>query len=216
MHSDENHVAGIVSVSDEFDVVVAGPNGIVERWVDRSEEVAMAESIMRLRKWRTTLVVLEMRDARDFAAACALCAAGHVVALIHPEQVRDAAVGGGQSMDAETLIRFAVEKKPMLFNLLDQEVNEHREIDAQVRSLRATLDAERRRLQRIAPETQPEVQQHIDWLVDGIADGELDVRRMATRMMQRMQRLSRMQTVRAEDRVWADKCVLEARLEDFL
>jgi len=130
----------------------------------------IAELVARLAPTRPALVVLEATGGLEYAAAAALAAAGHSVAVVNPRQARDFAKATGRlaktdTIDAAGLALFAQRLRPEPRPLPDEQAREFEALLQRRRQLLEMRTAEQNRLAAApAAQVRASLQAHIDWL----------------------------------------------------
>lgn len=119
------------------------------------------------------LIVLEATGGLQERAAAALAAAGHLVAVVNPRQVRAFAKAAGRlaktdRLDATVIAQFAQAMQPEPRPLPDAERQELIDLVARRRQLVEMRATERTRRSQLAPALRGRLDEHIDWLSQAI------------------------------------------------
>jgi transposase len=137
--------------------------------------------VSRLVEERPVLVIVEATGGFERAVVGALAAAGLLVAVVNPRQVRDFARATGKlaktdALDAEVLARFAQAIQPTPKPLPDEEIRALQGILARRRQLVGMLTAENNRLHSASKPVAKRIAAHIKWLQKELSrtDGDLD------------------------------------------
>lgn len=131
-------------------------------------------------KGRPCLVVLEATGGLQNRAAAMLAAAGLLVAVVNPRQVRDFAKATGclaktDKLDALAIARFASAVRPEPRPLADTERQGLIDLVARRRQLVEMRAAEKTRRLRIAPALHQRLDDHIAWLTRAIEELDLEI-----------------------------------------
>lgn len=143
------------------------------------DEVGLATLVAELRA-RSCLVVLEATGGLQDRAAVALAAAGLLVAVVNPRQVRDFAKATGRlaktdALDAQAIAQFASAVRPEPRPLPDAERQGLIDLVARRRQLVEMRAAEKMRRSRITPALRQRLEDHIAWLTSAIQDLDLEI-----------------------------------------
>jgi transposase len=179
---DSTHTAlfvGIDVAKDRLDVHLR-PSG--QSWRLAHDEAHLPELAEHLGQLRPRLVVLEATGRLHRRVAAVLAAAGLPVAVVNPRQIRDFARATGRlaktdTLDAETIARFAEAVQPAPRPLPDAAALRLQALVARRRQLTGMLVAEKnRRFQATDPVLRAHLEAHVAWLEAALAevDGELD------------------------------------------
>jgi len=161
------HFVGIDVSKDRLDVA-ALPSGA--RFAVTYDESGLAEITKQLRDFPDVLIVLEATGGIETAAAVALAAGGHAVAVVNPRQVRDFARAIGRlaktdRIDAEVLALFADRIRPEARPLADDALRGLEALVTRRRQVLQMLLAEKARLPQAAErDVRVGIEQHIKWL----------------------------------------------------
>lgn len=134
-----------------------------------NDTVGIAQICDHLRERAPTLVVLEATGGLEVPLAAALAAAGLVVAVVNPRQVRDFAKAVGQlaktdRLDAHLLARFAEVVRPEPRPLPDADAQNLSALLTRRQQVITMLVAEQQRLPTTTAALRPRVEAHIAWL----------------------------------------------------
>ncbi len=169
---------GIDVSKSRLDVAV-DPSG--EHWQVANQESSFPQLVERLRTLTPELVVMEATGGYERPVAAALWAAGLLVAVVNPRQVRDFAKATGQlaktdKLDAAVLARFAAAVQPPARPPANQEAARLEALVVRRRQLVEMITAERQRLQVSLQVTRPGIKAHLAWLKQQLdsLDRELD------------------------------------------
>lgn len=137
-------------------------------------------AVVALLRERPCLVVLEATGGLQARAAVMLAAAGLLVAVVNPRQVRDFAKATGRlaktdALDAMAIAHFAQAVRPEPRPLADAERQELIDLVARRRQLVEMRAAEKMRRSRMAPALRKRLDEHIAWLTSAIDDLDLEI-----------------------------------------
>ena len=140
----------------------------------------VAELCQRLGGLAPCLVVLEATGGLQERVAAALAAAGVLVAVVNPRQVRDFARARGRlaktdRIDAEIIAAFAEQIRPEPRPLADPDRKVLIDLVARRRQLVEMRTAEKIRRSQIAAHLRPGLEEHLEWLSKAIADLDNDI-----------------------------------------
>jgi transposase len=126
------------------------------------------------------LVVLEATGGLQERVAITLAAAGFLVAVVNPRQVRSFARAIGRlaktdRIDAEIIALFAAQVRPEPRPLPDEERRALIDLVARRRQLVEMRAAEKIRRSQIAAHLRPGLEAHLEWLAQAIADLDNDI-----------------------------------------
>lgn len=145
-----------------------------------NDEAGIAALCGRLRDLGPCLAVLEATGALQERAAAGLCAAGILVAVVNPRQVRDFARATGRlaktdRLDAQVIAAFAQAVKPEPRPLPDAERQLLIDLVTRRRQLVEMRAAEKIRRPQVAPALKPSLEAHIAFLDQEISalDGDI-------------------------------------------
>jgi transposase len=170
--------AGIDVSKDILDLAVL-PTG--EKRQYSNDETGIEKLVIRLKKIKVNLVVMEPTGGLEMPSAAALTLEGIKVAVVNARQVRDYAKATGKlaktdKLDALMMAEFAAVIKPPVRELRDEETQEIKAIVSRRRQLLEMLTAEKNRL-AIAPKSlKPKILSHIEYLKKELADLDRDLR----------------------------------------
>ena len=137
---------------------------------------ALAE---RLAAVGPTLVVLEATGGFEIAVAAALAAAGLLLAVVNPRQIRDFARATGRladRLDAETIARFAEAIRPEPRAVPDEAARTLGELVGRRRQIVEMIVSERQRRRQLRePRLVRRVEAHLLWLQKELARIETDL-----------------------------------------
>ena len=127
-----------------------------------------------------SLVVLEATGGLQERVAAALAAAGLLVAVVNPRQVRDFARAAGRlaktdRIDAEIIAGFAAQMRPEPRALPDEERKILIDLVARRRQLVDMRVAEKIRRGQIAVHLRAGLEEHLEWLSKAIAELDNDI-----------------------------------------
>jgi transposase len=173
----EKIFVGIDVSKDRLDI--AASNG--ERWSCANREGDFTELLERLRGWPVELIVLEASGGYEGAVVGSLAGAQLPVVVINPRQARDFAKACGRlaktdQIDASTLALFAERIRPEVRPLKDEQTRELEALLQRRKQLLNMLVAERQRLQIAAPTVRTDIREHIHFFVKRLKEvnGDLD------------------------------------------
>lgn len=171
------HHVGIDVSKDRLDVHVL-PSG--EAMAFGNDEAGIGALCARLSALGTCLAVLEATGALQERAAAALCAGGHLVAVVNPRQVRDFARATGRlaktdRLDAQAIAAFAQAVRPQPRPLPDAERQGLIDLVARRRQLVEMRAAEKIRRAQMAAALKPALEAHIAFLDREIAALDADI-----------------------------------------
>lgn len=137
-------------------------------------------AVVALLRERPCLVVLEATGGLQARAAVMLAAAGLLVAVVNPRQVRDFAKATGRlaktdALDAMAIAHFAQAVRPEPRPLADAERQELIDLVARRRQLVEMRAAEKMRRSRMAQALRKRLDEHIAWLTSAIDDLDLEI-----------------------------------------
>jgi len=158
--------------------VALRPSG--ERWSVSNDEAGVAALVDRLRPLPPTLVVCEATGGFERAAIAMLAAAGLLVVVANPRQIRDFARATGQlaktdQIDAAILALFAERVRPTPRPLPDEAAQLLDALLTRRRQLLEMLVAEKNRLGFAPRPLHKGIQQHIRWLERQLDDVTKDL-----------------------------------------
>lgn len=164
--STANRVVGVDISKARLDVACSGVDEVV---AFDNNSAGHAALIAWVKEVAATLVVLEASGGFEVAVAARLGAAGCVVAVVNPRQVRDFARSTGRlaktdRLDARVLVHFGEAVRPEPRVLKDELT---RELDALLKRRRQVVDmitAERNRLAQATLALRREIKDHIRYL----------------------------------------------------
>lgn len=171
-------VVGIDVSKDQLDVCVL-PSG--DRFSCDNTEEAIAGLVARLEPLKPTRIVLEATGRLEAAAVARLAEARLPVVVVNPRQARDFAKATGtlaktDKIDAAVLARFAEAIKPEIRPLKDADARHLEELLGRRRQLIQMLTMEKNRLkQAVSARVKRDVQQHIEWLEGRLQDVDKDL-----------------------------------------
>jgi transposase len=159
-----------IDVSTDFLDVCVRPSGVA--WRNANDSSGIGELIARLKALAptdTVEVVLEATGRLELPLVGELAAAGILVAVINPRQVRDFARASGRlaktdTIDAQVLAQFAEAMRPTPRPLPDAAAQELGALVTRRRQLTDMLTAERNRRLTAPRALQEELAEHITWL----------------------------------------------------
>lgn len=169
-----------VDVSKERLDVAFRPAGSRRCWFPNDPD-GIDGLVSRLAQERPALVVLEASGGYERPAAAALAASGLAVAVVNPRQARDFAKATGRlaktdTLDAESLARFAEAVKPEPRILPGKEILLLKEILDRRRQLLSMLVAENNRLSATASEpVRRRIRAHVRWLEKELSRTDRDL-----------------------------------------
>lgn len=171
---------GIDVAKAHLDVAVLPTDEI---WQTTNDERGIRELVERLATRTPALVVLEATGGYELPLGAALGAAGILVAVVNPRQVRDFAKATGRlaktdAVDARVLARFAQQVQPPARPLPDAQAQEMGALLARRRQVVEMLVAEKQRLQLALPRVRPRLKDHIAWLESALKELDGDLERM--------------------------------------
>jgi transposase len=143
------------------------------------DEAGLSALVAQLQD-RPCLVVLEATGGLQDRAAVTLAAAGLLVAVVNPRQVRDFAKATGRlaktdALDAMAIAHFASAVRPEPRPLADAERQGLIDLVARRRQLVEMRAAEKIRRSRITAALRPRLEDHIAWLTSAIQDLDLEI-----------------------------------------
>lgn len=168
-----------IDVSKEFLDLAVLPSGEKKQY--SNDETGIGKLVVRLKKIKVKLVVMEPTGGLEAPLAAASTLEGIKIAVVNARQVRDYARATGKlaktdKLDALVMAEFASVIKPPVRELRDEETQEIKSIVSRRRQLLEMLTAEKNRL-AIAPKgLKPKILSHIEYLKKEIADWDRDLR----------------------------------------
>lgn len=149
----------------------------VESFEAANDSAGIARIVARLGEVKPESIVLEATGGLEMPLAAALGAAGLVVSLVNPRQVRDFARATGHlaktdAIDAKVLAHFAEAVRPEPRPLPDQTAQEFGALLARRRQVVEMLTAERNRSNTAPRPVRSRIKAHIEWLEHEL--GELE------------------------------------------
>jgi len=146
-----------------LDVATAGDE---PPWRVDNDAAGIAALVERLAALAPQQIVLEPTGGLETAVTAALLAAGLVVAVVNPAQVRAFAAASGQraktdTLDARVLARFAARMQPPARPLPDATTQELRALLTRRRQLREMHTAEQNRRPTLPPGLVPDLETHL-------------------------------------------------------
>jgi transposase len=167
---------GIDVSKDRLDVATSNR----QRWSCANREGDFVELIERLASQSVKLIVLEASGGYEGAVAASLAHAGLPVVVINPRQARDFAKACGRlaktdEIDASTLALFAERIRPEARPLKDEQTRELEALLQRRQQLLHMLIAERQRLQMAAANIRTDIREHIKFLVKRLKDVNADL-----------------------------------------
>jgi transposase len=153
-----------------------------KQWSFANDDGGIAQLVSHLQDVRPALVVLEATGGMEIPAAAAVAAAGFLVAVVNPRQVRDFAKATGKLaktdvIDARIIAHFAAAIKPTPRPLPDKQSQEFSAILARRHQVVEMIGAERSRLScaRNAM-VRKSIAKHLAWLERELEDTNNDLR----------------------------------------
>ena len=167
--------AGIDVAKETFEVCIR-PNNIRKGFAN--DEQGRVEMARLLAESRPTLIIMESSGGYETPLVEALRRLN--VAVINPRQIRDFAKATGKlaktdSIDAETIARFAEVIRPEVRPLKDRDAQQLQAFIARRRQLVRMLTEEKNRLQIASSWTKPDIEVHIEWLTHCINKAGKDI-----------------------------------------
>jgi len=168
-----------IDVSKEFLDVAVLPSGEKKRY--SNDETGIGKLVVRLKKIKVQLVVMEPTGGLEAPLAAAATLEGIKVAVVNARQVRDYARATGKlaktdKLDALIMAEFASVIKPPVREMRDEETQEIKAIVSRRRQLLEMLTAEKNRLAIAPKDLKPKILSHIEYLKKEIADWDRDLR----------------------------------------
>ncbi len=168
---------GIDVAKHTLDIAV---HASAERWSVPHTEAGVAELVARLTAATPTLIVLEATGGLERPCVSALAAAGLLVVVVNPRQVRDFAKALGQlaktdAIDAGVLAHFGAAVRPPVRPLPDAATQHLAALVTRRRQLVEMLTAERNRLTTAPKPLRKDLEAHIRWLERRIAGVDTDL-----------------------------------------
>jgi transposase len=168
---------GIDVSKDQLDVHILPSK---ESLVVMHNDEGIAGLCQRLGTLIPCLVVLEATGGLQDRIAAALAAAGLLVAVVNPRQVRDFARAHGRlaktdRIDAEIIATFAAQIRPEPRPLPDADRKALIDLVARRRQLVDMRTAEKIRRSQIAAHLRPGLEAHLEWLSKAIAEIDNDI-----------------------------------------
>lgn len=172
----EKVFVGIDVSKERLDIAASN----AERWTSANREDDFAELIEKLQGWPVELIVLEASGGYEGAVAGALASAGLPVVVINPRQARDFAKACGRlaktdQIDASTLALFAEKIRPQVRPLKDEHTRELEALLQRRKQLLSMLVSERQRLQIAAANVRSDIREHIHFLIKRLKDVNADL-----------------------------------------
>lgn len=129
----------------------------------------IAQLIERIKAESPELVVLEATGGLHLSAASAIESAAIVVAVVNPRQVRDFAKAAGKlaktdAIDAQILAHFAEVMQPPARPLLDEQMQQLKDLVARRHQLVEMMTAEKNRLSGMSQVAKEDIEENIKWL----------------------------------------------------
>ena len=156
-----------IDVSQSYLDVAVLPAGGKERVP--YDEKHVSEFVTRLKTLSPVRIVLEATGGLETQLVIAAAEANLPVAIVNPRQIRDYARAIGRlaktdSIDAETIARFAQDVRPAIRQLPDEQTRRLNALITRHRQLIQMITAETNRLGSVHPEFRSDVKAHIRWM----------------------------------------------------
>jgi transposase len=160
-----------IDVAKETCEVCIRPDNIRKSFAN--DEQGRVEMARLLAETQPVLIILESSGGYEIPVVEVLAVRELKVAVINPRQVRDFAKATGKlaktdSIDAETIARFAEVIRPEVRPLKDRDAQQLQAFIARRRQLVQMLTEEKNRLPIASSWTKPDIETHIEWLTDCI------------------------------------------------
>jgi transposase len=168
-----------IDVSKEFLDLAVLPSGEKKRY--SNDETGIGKLVVRLKKIKVQLVVMEPTGGLEMPLAAASTLERIKVAVVNARQVRDYARATGKlaktdKLDALIMAEFASVIKPPVRALRDEETQEIKAMVSRRRQLLEMLTAEKNRL-AIAPKSlKPNILSHVEYLKKELSDWDRELR----------------------------------------
>jgi transposase len=153
-----------------------------KQWSFANDDGGIAQLVTHLQDVRPALVVLEATGGMEIPTAAAVAAAGFLVAVVNPRQVRDFAKATGKLaktdvIDARIIAHFAAAIKPTPRPLPDKRSQEFSAILARRHQVVEMIGAERSRLSCARNAiVRKSIAKHLAWLERELEDTNNDLR----------------------------------------
>ena len=172
----EKIFVGIDVSKDRLDIATSSG----ERWYCANREGDFVELIEKLKGWSVELIVLEASGGYEGAVAGSLSDAALPVVVINPRQARDFAKACGRlaktdQIDASVLASFAEKIRPEPRALKDEQTRELQALLQRRKQLLNMLVSERQRLQIATANVRTDIREHIHFLVKRLKDVNRDL-----------------------------------------
>ncbi|WP_088889974.1 IS110 family transposase [Leptolyngbya ohadii] len=168
---------GIDVSKKRLDVYIR-PASIAFSYANRPDEIA--QLVERIKAESPELVVLEATGGLHLSAATAIESAGIAVAVVNPRQVRDFAKAAGKlaktdAIDAQVLAYFAEVMQPPVRPLLNEQMQQLKDLVARRHQLVEMMTAEKNRLSGMSQVVKENIEENIKWLQKRIKQVEQKV-----------------------------------------
>jgi transposase len=153
-----------------------------KQWSFANDDGGIAQLVFHLQDVRPALVVLEATGGMEIPTAAAVAAAGFIVAVVNPRQVRDFAKATGKLaktdvIDARIIAHFAAAIKPTPRPLPDKRSQEFSAILARRHQVVEMIGAERNRLSCARNAiVRKSIAKHLAWLERELEDTNNELR----------------------------------------
>ena len=145
-----------------------------------NDEVGIANLVKRLKKLKSTLIVLEPTGGFEMLVVAELTHAGLPVVAINAKRVRDFARATGRlaktdKLDAKVLAHFAAAVRPVLRSLRSEEEEQLTALLTRRRQVLDMLTVEKNRLVTVRAQMRSEIEAHIQWLSKSLKALDIEI-----------------------------------------
>lgn len=188
---------GIDVSKKRLDVYIR-PASIVLSYANQPDGIA--QLVERIKPESPELVVLEATGGLHLSAASAIESAGIAVAVVNPRQVRDFAKAAGKlaktdAIDAQVLAHFAEVMQPPVRPLLNEQMQQLKDLVARRHQLVEMMTAEKNRLSGMSQVTKEDIEENIKWLQKRIKQVEQKLEELVEQIESLKQRNRILQSV---------------------
>lgn len=176
--SDDLTFVGIDVSKDQLDLAVLPSEA---RWQFTNDKAGIAQAVRRLSELTPSLIVLEATGPFHAAVSASLWAADLPLVVANPRLTRHYALSLGllaktDKIDAGTLARYALERRPEVRPLPDAQTQAMQELLSRRQQILEMIGAEENRLVGSSSRVQKDIREHVRWLRKRFAqvDDDLD------------------------------------------
>lgn len=188
---------GIDVSKKRLDVYIR-PTDIAFSYANQPDEIT--QLVERIKAESPELVVMEATGGFHLSAATAIESAGIAVAVVNPRQVRDFAKAAGKlaktdAIDAQVLAHFAEVMQPPVRPLLNEQMQQLKDLVARRHQLVEMMTAEKNRLSGMSQIIKKDIEENIKWLQTRIKQVEQKLEELVERIESLKQRNTILQSV---------------------